>query len=132
MKPLINRFSKSLHGWLVLTTAVLSTGAGAATVGPTLADAPLYSTVVVPANVSLALSVEWPTGDDDPYIGTTYTASTPYVGYWSSDWCYTYDTSKNYFTPQAAASSHVCNSGSTNYWSGNFLNWALTDRKSVV
>lgn len=33
----------------------------------------------------------------------------------------------SYFEPKSyATGNHVCNAGSVNYWSGNFLNWALT------
>ena len=33
----------------------------------------------------------------------------------------------SYFKPMAvSAANHVCNTGATKYWSGNFLNWALT------
>jgi type IV pilus assembly protein PilY1 len=32
----------------------------------------------------------------------------------------------NYFVPQASASNHACNTVSNGRWSGNFLNWALT------
>ncbi|MBS0567874.1 MAG: hypothetical protein JSS59_10790 [Proteobacteria bacterium] len=132
MKPSTNSIAFLGRAGLALFCASLSGLAGAA--ATTLADAPLYSNVIVPANVALALSVEWPTGDDDPYIGVAYDPAATYVGYWSSDWCYSYDTTvangdgaaKGVFVPQVAASSHVCNSGSTNYWSGNFLNWALT------
>jgi type IV pilus assembly protein PilY1 len=36
-------------------------------------------------------------------------------------------TEGNYFEPKSiAAANHVCNTGSIKYWSGNFLNWALT------
>lgn len=126
MKPLSNLLH-SIRSGLVLLLAAVSTTAGAA--GTTLADSPLYTTVVAPANVVLALSVEWPTGDDAPYL-SSYNSGAEYVGYWNPHYCYSYDATNNYFTPQVAASSHICNSGAaanaTRYWSGNFLNWALT------
>ncbi len=43
-------------------------------------------------------------------------------GYFNPKFCYAYDAAKNYYTPQMATTTHTC----TSRWSGNFLNWALT------
>ncbi|MFT3789862.1 MAG: PilC/PilY family type IV pilus protein [Rudaea sp.] len=123
---------KFLSRWLALLGLAVSAGAGADT-GPTLADAAIYSTVVVPANVAFALSVEFPTAVGDAYFSTkTYSTSVEFVGYFNPNMCYSYVTNTThtalfeklvgYFTPVSAASSHVC----SGYWSGNFLNWILT------
>jgi type IV pilus assembly protein PilY1 len=103
--------------WAFLAACV-STSAGAAST--TLADAPIGATIIVPANVILALSVEWPTGDDASYPDA-YSTSTEYVGYFNPNFCYAYSAT-NYVPMTAATTTHTC----THQWSGNFLNWALT------
>ncbi len=109
---------------------------GAAAPGPAvaqvdLADKPLFSTIAVPGNLLLALSVEWPTASTPAYLSSsTYANTTAYLGYFDPEKCYRYlhDTatpSNSYFTPHGAASARKCSSSSTNaLWSGNFLNWA--------
>ncbi|WP_165371577.1 pilus assembly protein [Pseudolysobacter antarcticus] len=97
----------------------ISATAGAAVTN--LADAPIGSTIVVPANVILALSVEFPTGNDSAYTAT-YSTSNEYIGYFNPNYCYSYNTATSYFMPQGTAASHTC----SGKWSGNFLNWALT------
>jgi type IV pilus assembly protein PilY1 len=96
-----------------------------------LADQPLFSTVTVPGNLILALSVEWPTATTPAYPSTTaYTPSSTFLGYFDPAKCYTYvynstTPSSSYFNPASAASSHVCSGSSSNpLWSGNYLNWA--------
>lgn len=133
---------------LTLLCMVVSAAAGADP-GPSLADAAIYSTVIVPANVAFDLSVEFPTAVSDAYYSTgTYSTGTEFVGYFNPNMCYDYVSNYNsgafvhaplfetlvgYFTPGAAASNHTC----TNRWSGNFLNWILTQtidplRKTVT
>lgn len=103
----------------------------------TLADQPLFSTTLVPGNLALALSVEWPTATTPAYPSTTaYSASSTFLGYFDQDKCYKYvaqntgtttspDYSTSYFTPYSSASSHVCAStSSVPLWSGNYMNWA--------
>jgi len=68
--------------------------------------------------------------DGDGVIETTYDDSFDYYGYFNSDWCYTYDSGVNAFTPSVQASGHAC-SGSSD-WSGNFLNWASMTRVDVL
>ncbi len=115
-------------------TAVLLASAPPAMADVTLADAPLFTTITVPGNLLLALSVEYPTASTSAYPATTaYTSSSTYLGYFDPAKCYTYnyynastsgtaDYTKSYFVPDSAATSNVC-SGST-LWSGNWLNWA--------
>ena len=88
-----------------------------------LADYPLFSTIKVPGNLALALSVEYPTATSMAYINT-YDPTQSYIGYFNPDMCYTYSynsstPANSYFMPQSAASSHVC----SGLWSGNFMNW---------
>jgi len=97
----------------------------------TLADQPLFSTISVPGNLALALSVEFPTALSPAYPSTTaYTSGSTYIGYFDPEKCYAYSynsgtPSNSYFYPHSAASSHVCTSTSSlALWGGNFLNWA--------
>lgn len=96
-----------------------------------LADAPLFSTVVVPGNLALTLSVEWPTATTPAYPSSTaYSSASTYLGYFDPQKCYRYiynsgTPSSSYFTPDSAASNRTCTSNSTvQRWSGNYLNWA--------
>jgi type IV pilus assembly protein PilY1 len=89
-----------------------------------LADYPLFSTVKVPGNLALALSVEYPTATSMAYISSYATTST-YIGYFNPEMCYNYvynssTPANSYFKPVSAASSHVC----SGKWSGNYMNWA--------
>lgn len=119
------RYLSKLKSWfvslIILTGAVIN--ANAAT---PLADKPLFSGTSVPGNVALALSVEFPTALGSSYTGGYSTANT-YLGYFDSEKCYEYNASnalisRHYFEPDGSASAHVC----SGKWSGNFLNWALT------
>lgn len=95
----------------------------------TLADAPLFSTVVVPGNLALALSVEWPTATTPAYT-SSYSSATKYLGYFDPGKCYRYvynstTPASSYFTPDSKASTNTCASSATApLWSGNYLNWA--------
>lgn len=90
-----------------------------------LADKPLFTSSNVPGNVALALSVEFPTAVGSSYR-SGYVVTDTYLGYFDPDKCYEYhietDVAKHYFEPSVAADAHKC----TGKWSGNFLNWALT------
>src|SRR3990167_5684542 len=75
-----------------------------------LADYPLFSTVKVPGNLALALSVEYPTATSMAYLGSYDTAST-YIGYFNPEMCYTYVynstiPASSYFNPTSAANGH--------------------------
>jgi hypothetical protein len=96
-----------------------------------LADAPLFSTVSVPGNLALALSVEYPTAISPAYPGTTdYASTSTYYGYFDPAKCYLYKynsttPAESYFTPYSTASSHTCTTSATvPLWSGNYLNWS--------
>ncbi|SEL27146.1 type IV pilus assembly protein PilY1 [Roseateles sp. YR242] len=102
----------------------LALSGGAAVAQTTLGNQPVFSSVAVPGNVALTLSVEYPTAVSNAHIDTTYSASSTYIGYFDPAKCYTYsynatETSR-YFQPAGNATSHVCSAK----WSGNFLNWA--------
>jgi type IV pilus assembly protein PilY1 len=92
----------------------------------TLADRPLFSTLGVPGNLGLLLSVEFPTAISVAHTNRTYANTSTYLGYFDPDKCYDYrytdgTSTDNYFEPKAsAAANHIC----VNKWSGNFLNWA--------
>lgn len=98
-----------------------------------LADRPLFSSVSVPGNLLLALSVEWPTASTPAYPNTTaYAPATAYVGYFDPEKCYRYqhDTvtpANSHFVPHGAATGRACVSTNTlALWSGNWLNWTST------
>lgn len=99
----------------------LSSPTGAQT---TLADQPVFSSISVPGNLALALSVEFPTAVSAAHTDGTYFSSSVYLGYFDPNKCYDYvysNTEANrYFQPAGLASNRTC----TGKWSGNFLNWA--------
>ena len=136
------RFS-SISGVLFVCMFTLMVGTNAQS-QTTLADTPVYSTSNVPANLMLALSVEYPTGTVGAYTNATgytaYTAATAFLGYFDPAKCYDYSitnaanlpgtttagTATGYFKPVAAVNSDgSCTDASGNsHWSGNMLNWA--------
>jgi len=118
-----------------LSVPAMASAATAAAID--LADSPLFSTVSVPGNLILALSVEWPTATTPAYPSNlAYTHGSTFIGYFDPAKCYQYvpvnsgsdakpDFSTSYFRPFGAATDHICNSGvMTPLWSGNYLNWA--------
>ncbi|WP_426394839.1 pilus assembly protein [Ralstonia sp. R-29] len=93
-----------------------------------LADQPLFSSVSVPGNLLLSLSVEYPTANSIAYV-SSYTAGVKYLGYFDPLKCYTYQydantDANNYFVPAAAADSNLQCATGKSYWAGAFLNWA--------
>jgi len=86
-----------------------------------LNDTPMFSSIIVPSNVLLTLSVEYPTATSRAHTGA-YAPSSTFIGYFDPDKCYDYDNANGYFAASKAAASHVC----SGQWSGNFLNWATT------
>lgn len=99
-------------------TTSMTTGAIAALTP--LADQPI-SIADVPANVMLALSVEFPTAitrahQDD---GDTFVTTKKYLGYFDPKKCYTYNGT--YFEPADFTGANYTCAGK---WSGNFMNWA--------
>jgi type IV pilus assembly protein PilY1 len=102
-----------------------------------LSNNPLYSSSNVPANLMMALSVEYPTGTVAAYGSATgYSPSSTYLGYFDPAKCYSYSTSSppgsttaGYFVPAftvsiGATCANKSGSQTNYYWSGNFLNWA--------
>lgn len=107
----------------LLACVMALTASGGASAATTLSNTPVYSTSNVPANLMLALSVEYPTGTVGAYKGKQdYSASTTYIGYFDPAKCYDYNsnTGAGYFAP-VNSSGPVC----SGHWSGNMLNWAL-------
>lgn len=127
---------------LQLAAASIARGNSEAVTSATIADAPITATLRVPANLLLALSVEWPTGVVAAYndnldktlgrecpgrttdsgvanIGVCFFADRTHLGYFDADKCYTYSPA-NYFV--ASGVGRTCSGA----WSGNFLNWATT------
>ncbi|MEP6906717.1 MAG: PilC/PilY family type IV pilus protein [Pseudoxanthomonas sp.] len=108
-------------GCTLLTCMLTLLGGGSAQAATTtLADTPIYSASSVPANLMLALSVEFPTGLVAAYKGTNdYASATNYLGYFDNDKCYDYDSTNGWFVP-VNKSGPSC----SGHWSGNMLNWA--------
>ncbi|HWW04714.1 pilus assembly protein [Collimonas sp.] len=124
----MNRIPKPLQAprWLsrLLSAALMLCGAGvtcAAQAQTALNDTPMFSNIIVPSNVLLALSVEYPTATSRAHTGA-YASGSTFIGYFDPDKCYDYDNTNGYFAASKAAASHVC----SGQWSGNFLNWATT------
>lgn len=96
-----------------------------------LADAPLFSTVTVPGNLALTLSVEWPTATTPAYT-IAYDTARDFLGYFDPGKCYKYNyvagaPATSYFSPVGpATASHQCAiaTATSQLWSGNYLNWA--------
>ena len=103
---------------------------GPARAATSLADQPLFATPIVPGNLALLLSVEFPTAVSVAHTNRTYSAANTYLGYFDPGKCYVYrytdgTSVENYFEPSGAASANVCTTdAAAKRWSGNFLNWA--------
>lgn len=67
--------------------------------------------------------------DGDGLVDTSYKDGFEYVGYFDSEFCYTYQSSR--FEATAAADSDYYCAG-TGDWSGNMLNWATMSRLDVI
>jgi len=102
-------------------------GPDAARAQVALADQPLFTNISVPGNLSLALSVEFPTAVSVAHIAA-YTSASTYLGYFDPNKCYLYNydavEANRYFYPAGAAVNRVCTGADDAKWSGNFLNWA--------
>ena len=108
--------------------AALALASAATQAATPLADQPVFSTISVPGNLALALSVEFPTAisaahyvkDSDP----PYSSANTYLGYFDPNKCYLYNysatESQRHFYPAGQATNRTC----SNKWSGNFMNWA--------
>jgi len=116
-------------GGLALLLASALTPAQAAT---PLADQPVFSSVAVPGNLALALSVEFPTAISAAHYvkaaDPPYSPTNTYLGYFDPNKCYLYQYSATetarHFYPAGAATSRTCTGSDDGKWSGNFLNWA--------
>lgn len=119
----------SIAGWVracslasAMTAAIVTTVQAATP----LADQPVFSTVAVPGNLALALSVEFPTAISVAHTDATYDPAKTYLGYFDPAKCYLYNysatESERHFYPAGLASSHLCTDAGE--WSGNFMNWA--------
>ncbi len=118
----INRF-RVLN--VAAALAVMMAGAAQAATTP-LSDQPIL-VANVPANVMLALSVEFPTAITRAHQGNTFDTSgnTTYLGYFDPDKCYTYTGGDSgYFTPSGNLTNKVAKYVCNGEWSGNFMNWA--------
>ena len=72
--------------------------------------------------------------DGDGVLDTSYKDSFDYLGYFDSNWCYSYSSNQARFSPSVMATghnNHYCDSNNS-YWSGNFLNWATMSRIDVL
>jgi len=121
--PLIVRCA--LAGLVAAATFIPASFTEAATTE--LSDIPVFSASSVPANLMLALSVEFPTGTVAAYTDVSgFSKSNVYLGYFDQKKCYTYQSdtataANNYFVPAGAIpASGAC---SSTQWSGNLLNW---------
>ena len=76
----------------------------------------------VPGNVVLALSVEFPTGNQVSY-STAYAVGTRYDGYFDNRKCYAYSINDEVFKPVSAQSIANGTCPDASQWSGNLLNW---------
>ncbi|WP_257280478.1 pilus assembly protein [Endozoicomonas sp. ISHI1] len=72
--------------------------------------------------------------DGDGQLDVTYKDNFEYLGYFESQWCYSYSSSNGRFSPAAQATGsngHYCDTSAAP-WSGNFLNWATMSRMDVL
>jgi type IV pilus assembly protein PilY1 len=108
--------------------AALAAGLAPAWAATPLADQPVFSTIAVPGNLALALSVEFPTAISVAHTDTTYDAAKTYLGYFDPGKCYLYSyhatEALRHFYPAGQATNRKCTGSEDAKWSGNFLNWA--------
>ncbi|MDO9051624.1 MAG: PilC/PilY family type IV pilus protein [Methylotenera sp.] len=115
---------KHIGKLLALSTLALPLLSVAAT---DLADKPILTGNSVQGNVAITISAEFPTAVGSSYRNASYNNADDYIGYFDNKKCYVYhghatDSELRYFEPVGLATNHQC----TNMWSGNFLNYALT------
>lgn len=125
MSSPVRSLAASRTGGMLLALALTSL-AGAAAADTALSNIPIGTASTVPANMILALSVEYPTGTVAAYKSPSYDYTYPYLGYFDGAKCYDYDEDKHWFTPTrfAVSDSGSCIDGRGAHWSGNMLNWA--------
>ena len=115
---------KTRSSTTLLALGLLCAGLPAPAATTSLADQPVFTSIQVPGNLALALSVEFPTALGIAH-NVSYAPASTYLGYFDPEKCYTYSynsgtPANSYFQPAGLATSHACSSK----WSGNFLNWA--------
>ncbi len=112
---------------MAVTAALAAAGVSTHAATP-LADQPVFSTIAVPGNLALALSVEFPTAISVAHTDATYNPATNYLGYFDPNKCYLYSYSitetLRHFYPAGLATNRTCVGANDSKWSGNFLNWA--------
>ncbi|MGI9281393.1 MAG: pilus assembly protein [Endozoicomonas sp.] len=72
--------------------------------------------------------------DGDGQLDVTYKDSFKYLGYFDSQWCYSYSSSNGRYSPVSQATgtnNHFCETSAAQ-WSGNFLNWATMSRIDIL
>ncbi|MGS0755400.1 hypothetical protein ACVBEH_12310 [Roseateles sp. GG27B] len=116
-------FARRLCGTLAVGGLALSLAPAQAQTA--LADQPVFSTLSVPGNLALALSVEFPTAISSAHTDLVYNVASTYLGYFDPGKCYDYhfhltDDTQRYFFPTGLTANHTC----LLKWSGNFMNWA--------
>ncbi|MFZ6692699.1 pilus assembly protein [Undibacterium sp. SXout20W] len=126
----LKKVSTIFIGTLLSSALFLSINSRAQTV---LSDQPLLTSIAVPGNLLLSLSVEYPTALSWAYPPnlSPYTPANTFIGYFDAAKCYVYQasptddtTGKGYFQPSGMAVGHACvSSSSSPLWSGNWLNW---------
>src|SRR5437764_12945447 len=85
-----------------------------------ISSTPLFTQQPHP-NVTMALSVEFPTAGQAYRGAPPYNPAAEYSGYFNSTKCYTYTAgTPGIFRASSAAAGHKC----SNSFSGNFMNWA--------
>lgn len=113
---------------LAFFVMALGTSTGPVSAQVDIAQTPLHLGPYVPGNLALVPSVEYPTINSAANLGP-YDPGRSYTGYFDADKCYGYHysaiESERHFYPVRFTSGHVCNSSSKE-WSGNFMNWAVT------
>lgn len=138
MPQSLRPFRSAPRGRALLTGMLVLLGLGNAQAQTVLSDTPVYSALNVPANLMMALSVEYPTGTVAAYVSSKgYSPNTQFLGYFDPAKCYSYsvtnppeDKTTGYFVPKAPVNSSggcdiTSGNTTTHYWSGNMLNWAL-------
>lgn len=119
--------------------AVLSVGVAHSANSLELAQSPLFLAQPVKPIVMLNMSNDhqlyfkayddYTDLDEDGVADTTYMNDYAYYGYFDSNKCYSYESSK--FVPKAETSDYYCDAVDGE-WSGNFLNWASMTRMDAV
>jgi type IV pilus assembly protein PilY1 len=131
LRARLKRVSSSGAAYLAVTVLAglsMVSGAVAQQAAQEVSQEPLYlGGGGVPGNLVLTPSVEYPTIQSLANLGN-YSALTRFEGYFDPDKCYEYvkgnNESGNHFKPKRVQTTRNCTQAKE--WSGNFLNWAVT------